>query len=50
MKHLFGYNKQQVIADGNPNLRKDGILTCSIERFDMQPQLYPFEKIMESFP
>ena len=43
MIHFLSNGKQQVIADGNQNLRKDCILTCSIERFDMQPLLYPFE-------
>ena len=49
MIHFLCNGKQQVIADGNPNLGKDGILTCSVERFDMQPLLYPFVDVMRSF-
>lgn len=49
MIHLLCNGKQQVIADGNPNLREYRILTCSVERLDMQPLFNPFEEIMRSY-
>ena len=36
MKHLFGYNKQQIIAHSNPNLCVGCVARCSIKRFDVQ--------------
>lgn len=44
MIHFLCNGKQQIIADGNPNLREYCILACSVERLDMQPLLYPFEE------
>ena len=44
MIHFLCNGKQQIVADGNPNLRENRILARTIERLDMQPLLYPFEE------
>jgi hypothetical protein len=44
MLHFLCNGKQQIITDGNPNLREHGILARSVERLDMQMLLYPFEE------
>lgn len=48
MIHLQSNNKQQIIADGYPYLRKNCILCCSIELLDMQVLLDPFEERLDS--
>ena len=52
MIHFLCNGKQQIIADGNPNLREDRILARTIERLDVQPLLYPFEETfhLPAFP
>ena len=52
MIHFLFNDKQQVIADGNPNLRENRVLARSIERCDVQPLLYPFEETfhLPAFP
>ncbi len=52
MKYFLCNGKQQIVADGNPNLRKHCILTRSVERLDVQPLLYPFEETfhLPAFP
>ena len=44
MKHLFGYNEQQIIAHSNPNLCVDCVARCSIKRFDVQMAFDKFEE------
>lgn len=44
MIHLLCTGKQQVITDGNSNLREHRIQTCSVKRLDLQPLFNPFEK------
>lgn len=52
MIHFLCNGKQQIVADGNPNLRENRILARTIERLDMQPLLYPFEETfhLPAFP
>lgn len=52
MIHVLDNGKQQIVADGNPYLRKDCILARSIERCDAQPLLCPFEETLHlpAFP
>ena len=52
MIHFLCNGKQQIVADGNPNLREDCILARTIERLDVQPLLYPFEETfhLPAFP
>ena len=50
MKHLFGYNEQQIIAHSNPNLCVDCVARCSIKRFDVQMAFDKFESLVGSFP
>lgn len=44
MIHFLSNGKQQIVADGNPNLREYCILTRSVERLDVQSLLNPFEE------
>ena len=52
MIHFLCNGKQQIVADGNPNLRENRIPARTIERLDMQPLLYPFEETfhLPAFP
>lgn len=52
MVHFLCNGKQQIVADGNPNLREHRILTHSVERLDVQSLLYPFEETfhLPTFP
>ena len=52
MIHFLCNGKQQIVADGNPNLREDRILARSVERLDVQSLFYPFEEAfhLPAFP
>ena len=43
-KLLFDDRHQHIDADGNPDLRSDGVLRGAVEAFDAQVLLDPLEK------
>lgn len=46
---LLCNDEQQIVANGYPDLRANGVLGCSVEGLNMQMLFDPFEELMRSY-
>lgn len=46
---LLCNDEQQIVSNGYPDLRVNGVLGCSVECLNMQMLFDPFEELMRSY-